>query len=152
MLSLNRRYWHALAKQLQTLPLEQVRAKNEQLRRLYAEHRTQMIVSNCARWAEDEEEACDMDFGNKEAERQISATIRQLNDAKLDAYKTAHYMRRTKSIDLLNPDNLAASSMVMDTNLQILTWSFLYVLPVNQKIGLHHLLKIHMCKIVFGSQ
>ncbi len=49
MLHLNRpygSYGYALAKQLKSLPLEQVRAQNEQLKKLYAEHQAQRVATN----------------------------------------------------------------------------------------------------------
>ncbi len=50
MLCLNRPYRYVLAKQHKSLQREQVRAKSEQLKKLYVEHQAQRVASNHARW------------------------------------------------------------------------------------------------------
>ncbi len=45
---LNQPYWYALTQQLSALPPEQVRAKNEQLKKLYADRQAKRVADNRA--------------------------------------------------------------------------------------------------------
>ncbi len=105
MLCLNRPYWPVLAKQLKTLPPEQVRAKNEQLKKLYAERQAKRVASNRARRAEDEQEASEKELANQEANRCISAATRQLEAAKLDTCERASSARSDTQLDEANQVN-----------------------------------------------
>ncbi len=86
---LNTPYRYALAKQLKSLPHVQVRAKHEQLKKLYVECHAQRVASNCARQAEDQQEARDRELAYIEVNKYISATTRQLEAAKVEVYKIA---------------------------------------------------------------
>ncbi len=95
-------YRYALAKQLKYLSPEHVRTKNEQLKKLYAEHQAQRVATNCARWAEFQQEASDRDLANIEADICISAATRQLEAAKVEAYKIVTVARSSTQQDVAN--------------------------------------------------
>ncbi len=69
---------------------EQLKARNEQLKKLYAERQTQSVQSNRARRAEDQQEITDQALADNEASRCIALATRQLESAQLEAYKIVH--------------------------------------------------------------
>ncbi len=71
------------------MKLEQVQARSEQLKKLYSEHQAKRIATNYARREEDQQEACDRALANTQANNLIEATNRELEAAKVDAYKIA---------------------------------------------------------------
>ncbi len=87
---LNRPYRYALSKHLQAMKPEQVKARNEQLKKLYAERQAQRVQSNSARRAEDQQEAADQALADNEANKRVALVTRQLESAKLEAYKIVH--------------------------------------------------------------
>ncbi len=90
MLHLNHPYRYALSKQLQNMKSEQLKAHNEQLKKLYAERQAQHVQSNHSRKAEDQREITDQALADNEVSRRISLATRQLEFTQLEAYKIVH--------------------------------------------------------------
>ncbi len=68
---------------------EQVKARNEQLQKLYAERQAQRVATNHARREEDQQEARDRALANTQANNRIEAANRELEAAIVDACKIA---------------------------------------------------------------
>ncbi len=69
---------------------EQLKVRNEQLKKFYAEGQAQRVQSNRARRAQDQQEITDQALADNEASRRIALATRQLESAQLEAYKIVH--------------------------------------------------------------
>ncbi len=76
---------------------EQVKARNEQLKNLYAERQAQHVQSNRAR-----QETADQALADNEASRRIALATRQLESAQIEVYKIVHGASSGNQFDVEN--------------------------------------------------
>ncbi len=143
-----------MSKQLQAMKPEQVKARSEQLKKLYAEYQAQRVATNHARWEEDQQEARVRTLADTQANNHIEAANKELEAAKVDPYKIASGASSGTQLDKANqhrrPQPYNRSRGQQHDNAHQPANLNTFILQGNLRIGQCHLLEILICKLVLS--